>query len=69
MKTISPKGTLSPQELQKSIRDYALGSAAIAIPEIINMINITDFGQYTFLVQAILMFVVFANRKYNWFRV
>lgn len=65
----TPKGQMSPQELQKSVRDYVLGGAAIAIPEILSMIEATNFGEYTVAVQFILMAVVFLNRKYNWWRV
>lgn len=69
MKSISEKGTLTPLETARCMRDYFLLMIVASAPYIIDTLLQTDFGDYNFIIQLALGGVIFLNRKYNWWRV
>jgi hypothetical protein len=67
---VTPKGTLSPVEAKKSLRDALIFSVAYAIPEIIEVLKVWDFGEYTTSVSlALAVIAPLINRYLSLYRI
>lgn len=63
---ISKPGKLNSIEVQKSIRDVLIIALGTSIPQIIEILQNVDYGEYTNIMSVILpMVLVFVNRIFN----
>jgi len=67
---ITKSGKLSTDEALRSLRDTALVALSAGVVSILEIAEVTDFGEYQVLAMAILAGVkIFANRLFNVARV
>ena len=67
---MTTKGDLSKQEALKSLRDAVIISVSGLLPQALEILNATDFGEYTPYVSLVLAIIApLLNRFLNLWRV
>lgn len=63
---ITPPMQLSKEEALKSLRDASFSALAILVPQVLEILKVTDFGEYTIYVSlACGILLPLANRYFN----
>ena len=70
MSEITPKGKMSQKEAIRSARDAWLVTIGILVPQLVEIVSNTDFGEYNWVVSLVLGAAMpFLNRYFNIARV
>jgi len=70
MSTITPRGKISQTELLKSIRDLLVMSVGALVPQVLTLLEATDFGEWNLVASVVLAALsTFINRFFNIARV